>query len=212
MIRHVSVSLALLAAILGPRPVFGSAYKVVTGQSELRWNATKVTGSHNGTAPVAGGRFEMRDDKITTGKVEIDLAKLKVLDVKDPKYNADLTNHLKNDDFFSTDKHPKAVFEVTNSVKEGDILVLEGKLSLKGKTQPVKIPVTVEKIGDSQLKLAGKARLDRTLWDIRYRSGKFFPNVGDKMIHDEFEVDFDLTAVTDAGTAAKPLKAKKQGG
>src|SRR3989344_1232464 len=151
----------------------------------------------------------MKDGLVTTGKIEINLAQLKVLDLTNPKYNADLTGHLKGADFFSTEKHPTAVFEVEKTTQEGDTQYLEGKLALKGKSQPVKIPVTVSTVNDSTVKLAGKAKLDRTLWDIKYRSGKFFPNIGDKMIHDEFEIEFDMLAAIDAGAAAKPLKKKK---
>lgn len=202
-------TMAALLAFALPQLASASAYKVAPDKSQVRWTATKVTGAHNGTAPVKEGRFEMKDGLVTKGKIEIDLAKLKVLDLTDPKYNSDLTGHLKSDDFFSTDKHPIATFEVEKAVREGDKQVLEGKLTLKGKAEAVKIPVTVTPQGDREVKLAGKAKLDRTLWDIKYRSGKFFPNIGDKMIHDEFEVDFDLVAATDAGADAKPLKKGK---
>jgi len=44
------------------------------------------------------------------------------------------------------------------------------------------------------VKAVGTAKLDRTKWDIRYGSGKFFQGLGDKMIYDDFEVTFDITA------------------
>jgi hypothetical protein len=36
--------------------------------------------------------------------------------------------------------------------------------------------------------------IDRTKYDVRYNSGKYFPNLGDKIINDEFLVNVDLTA------------------
>jgi hypothetical protein len=29
---------------------------------------------------------------------------------------------------------------------------------------------------------------------MKYKSGKFFPEIGDKMIHDEFTIDFEVKA------------------
>ena len=187
----------------------GSAYEVVKDKSQVKWTATKVTGAHNGTVPVNAGTLEFKDGMITKGRLEIDMQGIKVDDIKDPKYNADLTQHLKSEDFFSVEKNPKAVFEITSAKKvEGGKYELSGKLQVKGQSKSLPKPVsaTVSQEGDSILKLAGSLKIDRTLWDIRYKSGKFFPNLGDKMIHDEFTIDFDVTTRLDAGPAAKPLK------
>jgi hypothetical protein len=36
--------------------------------------------------------------------------------------------------------------------------------------------------------------LDRSKWDIRYGSKTFFANIGDKAIHDDFTVQFNVVA------------------
>jgi hypothetical protein len=36
--------------------------------------------------------------------------------------------------------------------------------------------------------------IDRTEWDIRYGSGKFFKDIGDKAINDNFNVKLNLVA------------------
>jgi hypothetical protein len=36
--------------------------------------------------------------------------------------------------------------------------------------------------------------IDRTEWDIKYGSGKFFKDLGDKVINDNFQISFDLKA------------------
>jgi hypothetical protein len=38
------------------------------------------------------------------------------------------------------------------------------------------------------------ATVDRTLYDIRYGSGKFFDNLGDNMIYDEFTLEVVVIA------------------
>jgi polyisoprenoid-binding protein YceI len=187
----------------------GAEYKVDNEKSELKWTATKVTGAHNGTVPVSSGMLDFKDGMITKGRLEIDMNGIKVDDIKDPKYNADLTQHLKSDDFFSVDKNPKAVFEITSAKKvEGGMYELSGKLQIKGETKPLPNPVKVKvsQEGDKVLKLAGELKLDRTAWNIRYKSGKFFPNLGDKMIHDEFTINFNVTSKLDAGSTKKSGK------
>ena len=43
--------------------------------------------------------------------------------------------------------------------------------------------------------LTGNIVVDRTLYDIKYGSGKFFEDLGDKTIYDEFDLGFTITGV-----------------
>ena len=54
---------------------------------------------------------------------------------------------------------------------------------------PVEFPAKVT-IANGEAEATGTVALDRTKWDIRYGSGKFFQGLGDKLIYDEFEVTF----------------------
>jgi hypothetical protein len=40
----------------------------------------------------------------------------------------------------------------------------------------------------------GKVTIDRTKWDIRYRSGKFFANLADEAISDDIEFEMKIVA------------------
>jgi len=40
----------------------------------------------------------------------------------------------------------------------------------------------------------GKLAIDRTLWDIRYQSGKFFDLIADRAISDSIEFDIKIIA------------------
>jgi hypothetical protein len=44
------------------------------------------------------------------------------------------------------------------------------------------------------LKAVAAITVDRTLFDIRYRSTNFFENLGDKAIYDDFELNLNLVA------------------
>ncbi|TDQ09827.1 YceI family protein [Pedobacter metabolipauper] len=55
--------------------------------------------------------------------------------------NTDRDNHLKSGDFFDAETFPKISFESTSLTKDGDDYKLEGSLTVKGNTKPVKLNV-----------------------------------------------------------------------
>jgi polyisoprenoid-binding protein YceI len=118
--------------------------------------------------------------------------------LKDEGTNQKFVGHLKSDDFFSVEKHPNVKFEIT-SLKAGSSAgeyTVNGKLTIKGITNDVNFPAKVSVNNGGLVKAVGTAKLDRTKWDIRYGSGKFFQDLGDRMIYDDFEVTFDIAAKT----------------
>ena len=55
--------------------------------------------------------------------------------------NSDRDNHLIGADFFDSETHPKISFTSTSFKKGGDDYILEGDLTVKGNTKPVKLNV-----------------------------------------------------------------------
>ena len=47
---------------------------------------------------------------------------------------------------------------------------------------------------DGKLGAYAEMKIDRTLYDIKYGSGKFFEGLGDKMIDDHFMIKFKIAA------------------
>jgi polyisoprenoid-binding protein YceI len=91
-------------------------FKILTGQSNIDWVGKKVTGTHNGTIAIKEGELTLRDDKLSGGKVIVDITSLKILDVTDPTTNAQFVGHLASDDFFSTEKYPEATLEIPHQL------------------------------------------------------------------------------------------------
>ena len=184
---------AVLSVVLA-FPLFANSFKVDPAASKVEWIGKKVTGQHNGTLAMKGGKLEFKGDDLVGGEFSVDMTSLKVLDLTDPGYNKDLTTHLKSDDFFSAEKHPEAKFVVKSATKKADgTYEVKGPMTIKGISQEVTIPLKIEKKGD-MVEATGKASLDRTKWQIKFRSGRFFPNLGDKLIHDNFEIAVDVKA------------------
>jgi polyisoprenoid-binding protein YceI len=185
---------ALLAVLFTvPAIAATTTYKLDPKGSTVAWSAKKVTGSHNGTLALKEGKLEFDGDALKGGEFSVDMKALKVLDLTDPKYNGDLTEHLKSDDFFAVAKAPEAKFTAKKVAKKADgTWDVTGPMVIKGISQEVTVPMTITKKGDV-VEGKGKAVLDRTKWDIKFRSGKFFPGLGDKMIYDNFDVEVTFT-------------------
>ncbi len=191
-IHKIMVSIMAILAINS----FASAQTFVldANESKIEWIGRKVTGQHNGTLGLASGSISMEGETVKSGEFKIDMTSLTVLDLTDPDMNAKLTGHLKSDDFFSVDKHPKAVLtlkSVESKDKENSLYHVSGDLSIKGITNEIVFPATIIRMQDGYHAHAD-FKLDRTLWDVRFRSGKFFENLGDKLIYDDFDVKLDL--------------------
>ncbi len=171
-----------------------ATYKVDSQKSKLVWTGQKVTGDHKGTIPLESGSLIISDKKLTGGSFELNVAGLTVTDIADKDGNAKLVGHLKNDDFFSTDKFPKAKFVITSVAgKGGDNYDVNGNLTIKGITNPISFPAVV-KVNGNTLTASGKITVNRTKYDIKFKSASFFENLGDKAIYDDFILDVNLVA------------------
>lgn len=164
-------------------------FKILPSRSNIDWVGKKVTGAHNGTIAIKEGELILNNGKLIGGKLIVDTSSIKILNVPDPVNNAQLSAHLASDDFFSTEKYPEAILEIT-SVSGNQVI---GDLTIKGTTQPIDFNAIVNVSGD-ELTATGKLRIDRTLYGIRFRSGNFFKDLGDNLIYNDFELDVTLTA------------------
>jgi polyisoprenoid-binding protein YceI len=177
-----------------------ATYKVDAAQSKVAWNGKKVAGEHNGTINIAAGSFQVAKNKVVGGTIDIDMNSIANLDITDKEYNQKLVGHLKSEDFFSAEKHPKATFKVASltpikGAKAGEAnYTAQGSLTIKGITNPVSFPVNVAVQGNTIMAKSDAVVLDRSKWDIRYGSKSFFANIGDKAIMDDFTVQFNVVA------------------
>lgn len=169
-------------------------FKVIATQSSVSWTGKKVTGAHHGTISINDGTLLLHDNKFSGGSFVIDTTSIKILDITDPDTNAQFAGHLFSEDFFATESFPEASFTLTNSeyISSSNYL-LTGNLTIKGITNPVEFPATVLVTAD-EINASGKIIVDRTKYDMKFRSGNFFTNLGDTLIYNEFELDVKLTA------------------
>ena len=174
----------------------GDTLMLDTQASSLGWWASKVTGAHSGSVAIAGGYTVIQNGKLTGGEVVVQMNTLTNEDIESAEWNAKLVNHLKNADFFNVEQFPTAVLTLTQvtPIEPGQYQAT-GDLTIKGITHSVTFPLTVEQ-QSGIWHGTGETTLDRTLWDIRYHSGKFFQDLGDKVIYDDFKLNFNLKTQT----------------
>jgi hypothetical protein len=158
-----------------------------TSLTKLSWLGEKVTGQHTGTIKLQSGWLDWLDFKIVSGEFVIDMKSL-----KDSESNKMLEGHLKSDDFFSVDKFPTAKLVLTGSSPfDNGTATVSGNLTIKGVTNPVEFKAAIQK-KEEGLWFFANIIVDRTKYNIRYGSGSFFDNLGDKTIYDEFRLKVNL--------------------
>ena len=170
------------------KPIKNETYTVDTEKSSINWTAKKVGGGHAGTINITAGSFVHNGKSLTKGSFLINMASI-------TSDNARVTTHLKSDDFFAAEKNPNSKFEITKVTPAGtDRVNIAGNLTIKGITQPLTFPATVRQQKDVIVAVANGIRVDRTKYDIKFRSKTFFLDIGDKAVDDEFELNINLVA------------------
>lgn len=180
--RKILSIIALFVAAMA----MGQVKKLHLQASNLQWEAKKVVGAgHKGTLTFSAGEFTYKNNELVGGSFVVDMNTLTVTDEDmDAKGKAKLEEHLKSDDFFAVKKFPTATLKLKTVTKTQAGYKAEGDLTIKGITKPV----TVELLRTAADGFASTVVINRTQYDIKYGSGSFFSNLGDKAIEDNFTI------------------------
>jgi len=158
-------------------------------QSLIRWYGEELTGkTHFGNLSFREGRIELQDGLIIGGNFVVNMTSLSVEDLSGGA-KARLEGHLRSDDFFSVDKYPDATLKISQKAKvEGDVQKLYGELTIKG----IKHAVDFSIILVDKKTATANLTFDRSKYNVRFRSGSFFENLGDKLILDDIRMEVSL--------------------
>ena len=99
------------------------------------------------------------------------------------EYKGNLEGHLKSDDFFAVDKHNVASLIIEKVVNN----TASGILTIKNISRPVSFSLLKSNEG-----YTADLVFDRSKYDVKYASGSFFKNLGDKLILNEIELSANL--------------------
>ena len=201
--KNLLMSAAALLLIVGLINANGpgnlkTVYQADKESSSVTWTGKKVTAEHTGTIGLKDASIIMDGDKYVSANIIFDMNAITNTDLNE-EYGGKLIGHLKSDDFFSVAKFPTAQFRASEFTalrapdENGNNYVVTGSLTIKGKTNEISFPVSIKNAKET-LKITGTAVFDRSKWDIRYGSGSFFDDLGDKVIYDDVELSFSITA------------------
>lgn len=167
--------------------------KVLT--SDINWWGYKVakteSSSHYGDLKVKEGNVQMKNNAITGGTFVLDMNSINATDVTGTTQQK-LNGHLKNGDFFETDKYPTAVFKISSVKKSGNAAfphLVTGTLNAKGKTNEVSFPAKIAMNKGVLTFSSDKFSIDRQKWDIAYQS-----SMKDVVVKDDIDLQINFIA------------------
>lgn len=170
-------------------------FSVDSGTSTIEWVGRKVPGAHNGTIRIARGNLEFTDGALTGGKITIDMHSITILDVTDPATNAQFAGHLASDDFFAIEKYPTATLEIGSVSKpENGKYHVAGTLTIRGISHNIEFDTEVDSLDENTVWAVANLVVDRTKYNMRFRSGNFFRDLGDNLIYNDFSLRVRLSA------------------
>ncbi len=156
--------------------------------STITWQGKKVVGKHTGTINLKAGGLKFENHKLVGGHFIIDMTSLACTDLQAGRGKEKLERHLKSTDFFQVEEFPTAEFIMTEAVNTGgNKYKLMGILTIKGESNPIEFEAEV-KVGSA----TSVIDVDRTIYGIKYGSGSFFDNLGDKAIDNSFQLTVNL--------------------
>ena len=165
-----------------------ATYNIVQDESSLMWTGREVsTSSHYGTINFTSGQFEIADGLISQGEFLVDMTSITVQDLTGGSKER-LEGHLRSDDFFSVESFPTAHLYISSSevISNGKWMV-NGFLTIKDISHPVLFEMVNTEDGWS-----ANLVFDRSKYNVKFRSGTFFENLGDKLIYDDIELKINL--------------------
>lgn len=165
--------------------------KISPEKSTIEWLGEKVTGAHSGYINLQSAFFFFEDEKFVGGEFNIDMNSIKCTDIENRTYASKLEEHLKDPDFFNSSKYPTSNFKISNIIFDGTSYMITGNMTIKEITQEITFPAKFENDGDI-FHANATLKIDRTKHDIKYGSGSFFDDLGDRMIYDEFTLKVHL--------------------
>lgn len=196
-------------------------YTINPSDVKLTWTGRKVILKKwidSGVVSVKEASFEIKDNSAISNKFVIDMASITGKSTGAGGGQDKLTTHLKSADFFDVAQFPTSTFvakelvvDTSTSTKEipanSKRFIINGDMTIKGVTNPISIPTVFTASTDGlNITAVGSVDLDRTLWNVKYGSGKFFDNLGDNVIDDMFNISFEtkisLGSTTTASTTS----------
>ena len=179
-----------------PKPTLSLSsgdYVMDKNNSSIKWTGRELsTKSHYGSLQMKNGSLTVNTDGTVNGIIKIDMTTIDCEDLQG-RSKSSLERHLRSDDFFSVKSHPIATltFKSEGGIGAGNKLAFNGDLEIKGISHPISFESEVKSV-DPKVNALVDMTFDRSKYNVRFRSGTFFQNLGDKLIYDDIEISVHI--------------------
>ncbi|WP_418263238.1 YceI family protein [Flavobacterium faecale] len=185
--KNLKLLLLALLVIFSFTKLEAQDKKIDVSKSIIKWTGKKITGQHEGTIKFKEGVLMFNNNKVVGGRFIADMTTLDNTD-QTGSSKAKLEGHLKSDDFFGIYNFDTSLLTFKTVTSKGNnVYTIIGTLTIKGKSHPIIFDLIVK--GNTAM---ANLSVDRTKYDIRYGSGSFFDDLGDKTIYDQFDLNVYL--------------------
>jgi rhodanese-related sulfurtransferase len=171
-------------------------YDIELSESTLDWTGRKMGKKHYGSVGLKSGRINVKGGEVR-GKLVVDMEKIWNWDISNVEYNSMLIGHLKSRDFFEVDKYPEALIEIISSkVLDSGFLgdanyELTANLIIKGISREINFLASIR--GEAEeIIFNSHFDIDRSEWNVKYGSEKFFAKLGMHLVSDLVSIDVIL--------------------
>lgn len=187
------------AVVPVPRFIDGE-YQLDVKESVVGWIGRNAKYAHRGKIAVKSGHIVIENEKVIGGEIVLDMTTIKNDDLTDDTWRGVLESHLKSLDFFDTNNFGEACFEIKRAKRLEGVLAgtpnyeFEGQLAIKEVKRPIEFLAMLTPIGEGLINGQAHFDFDRTLWNVRYGSEKFFEKLGMHLVNDMVSLEIFLVA------------------
>ena len=180
--------LSLILLLFSCSIVFGQQ-KVDVSASSIKWTGSQISGkTHYGSLKFKTGNITIKDNVVESGVFVVDMTSLSVDDLEG-RGKKSLEGHLNSDDFFSVESFPTSSLRIDSGTKTGpNSYDVSGALTIKGISNKVNFSLILGNNNSANANLT----FDRSKFNVRYGSGSFFENLGDRLILDDIDLEVSL--------------------
>ena len=192
--KFKTVLFSMLAVVLAAGIAFGAdSYTIDLSHSYTGFSVRHLVISNvKGNFTNFSGEiiFDEKDMSKSSVNVTIDVASIDT-------YNEDRDKHLRSADFFDVEKYPEMTFVSTSVKKDGDDMILNGKLTMHGVTKDISIPFeylgkVTDPWGSERIGFEGKTKLSRKDYGMTWSKTI---ETGGLVVGDEIKIELQIEAV-----------------
>jgi polyisoprenoid-binding protein YceI len=160
----LALAVVMLAALPARAVAAPMTFAIDSAGSELAFHATSRLMNAQGRFHRFHGRVSLEGDDLAAARVSFSVETAS-LDTA----NGLRDDHLRSEDFFAAARFPTATFDSDRVERTPGGLTVAGRLTIRGVTRPITIPVQVE-VSAQMLRAKGEFEISRSAFGIAYQS------------------------------------------